>query len=310
MSRLNLSNLETVCCIARVGTFSAAAERLNASQPTVTGRVRELEQSLGIQFFRKRGRNMELTEEGRQFIERVEPIVAQLEQAVSTHADTASARGTLRLGIGIVTMTWFGDVLAQLRRDMPLVQYDIDTDLSMNMLHKLESGKLDLAVVAGRIEHPVLATVTLASEELRWIMGAPVGALRDASMHATSATDDIVARLDSRPLWFVSRPSDFFPRSLDTLKQRGATRLSVNTCSNMIGMLQMIEHTGGIGLVALALARPLLQSGRVIDLSAGLPSECYDLTLVYRTDERQSMIGRVVDRIVERDAQRRQSRMA
>ena len=61
MSRLNLTNLETVCCIARAGTFYAAAERLNASQPTVTGRVRELEQSLGIQFFRKLGRNMELT---------------------------------------------------------------------------------------------------------------------------------------------------------------------------------------------------------------------------------------------------------
>ncbi|MDR5770005.1 LysR family transcriptional regulator [Caballeronia sp. LZ028] len=298
MSRLNLTNLETVCCIARVGTFSAAAERLNASQPTVTGRVRELEQSLGIRFFRKRGRTMELTEEGRQFIERVEPIVAQLEEAVSTHADTSSARGTVRLGIGIVTMTWFGAVLAQLRRDMPLVQYDIDTDLSMNMLHKLESGKLDLAVVAGRIEHPVLATVPLGPEELRWLMGAS----------ADDVPGDIVSRLDTRPLWFVSRPSDFFPRALDTLKQRGAALRSVNTCSNMIGMLQMIEQSGGIGLVAMALARPLLDSGRVIDLSPHLPPEAYDLTLVYRTDERQSMIRRVVERIVEHDEHRRAQR--
>jgi DNA-binding transcriptional LysR family regulator len=72
----------------------------------------------------------------------------------------------------------------------------------------------------------------------------------------------------------------------------------------------MIENTGGIGLVATALARPLLDAARVIDLSADLPPECYDLTLVYRTDERQSMIRSVVDRIVEHDAYRRHPRNA
>lgn len=302
MSRLNLTNLETVCCIARAGTFSAAAERLNASQPTVTGRVRELEQSLGIQFFRKRGRNMELTEEGRQFIERVEPLVIKLEEAVATHADTASARGTLRLGIGIVTMTWFGEVLAQLRRDMPLVQYDIDTDLSMNMLHKLESGKLDLAVIAGCIDHPVLATSRLAPEELRWLMGVR------AADEDSAQSVDIASCMNERPLWFVSRPSEFFPRSLETLRRHGASLSNVNTCSNMMSMLQMIEWTGGIGLVASALAKPLLEAARVKDLSADLPPEHYDLTLAYRTDERQSIIRQVVDRIVEYDALHRNAR--
>ncbi|WP_144107617.1 LysR family transcriptional regulator [Paraburkholderia sp. BCC1886] len=295
MSRLNLTNLETVCCIARMGTFSAAAERLNASQPTVTGRVRELEQSLGIQFFRRRGRNMELTEEGRQFIERVEPLVQQLEEAVSTHAETASARGTLRLGIGIVTMTWFGDVLAALREDMPQVQYEIDTDLSMNMLHKLESGKLDLAVVAGRVEHPLFSAVPLAPAALQWLMAASV------ETQTEGRRKSVAELLAGAPLWFVSRPSEFFPRSLETLKQHGATLDNVNTCSNMAGMLQMIEATGGIGLVATALAQGSLDAGKVVPVSPELPSERYDLTLVYRTDERQSIIRHAVERIIDYD---------
>ncbi|SDV50764.1 LysR family transcriptional regulator [Chitinasiproducens palmae] len=301
MSRLNLTNLETVCCIARVGTFSAAAERLNASQSTVTSRVRELEQSLGMQLFRRRGRNMELTDQGRQFIERVEPLLVQLDDAVATHADSTCARGTLRLGIGVTTMTWFADVLVQLRRDMPLVQYEIDNDLSMNMLHKLESGKLDLAIVAGQVSHPMLATVTLAPEELRWIIGArAAGAAHDVA-------PDPASLVQQAPLWFVSRPSEFFPRAMETLKRHGTTLRDVNTCSNMAGMLQMIEATGGVGLVATALARPLLDAGRVVDLSAAMPAEQYDLTLVYRTDERQSMLRRVVDRIAEYDRHARQS---
>ena len=47
MRRLSLTNLETLCWIARLGTFTAAAERLNTTQPAVSNRVKELEQAIG-----------------------------------------------------------------------------------------------------------------------------------------------------------------------------------------------------------------------------------------------------------------------
>ena len=50
MARLNLVNAETLCWIARLGTFTAAAERLFTTQSAVSARMRELEQSLGIFF--------------------------------------------------------------------------------------------------------------------------------------------------------------------------------------------------------------------------------------------------------------------
>ena len=53
MRRLSLVNLETLCWIARLGTFTAAAQRLNTTQPAVSKRVRELEQALRVQLFRR-----------------------------------------------------------------------------------------------------------------------------------------------------------------------------------------------------------------------------------------------------------------
>ena len=61
INRVSLYHLETLLWIDRLGTFSAAAERLNTTQPTVSARMRELEQRLGTALFRREGRAMSLT---------------------------------------------------------------------------------------------------------------------------------------------------------------------------------------------------------------------------------------------------------
>lgn len=83
MRRLSLTNLETLCWIARLGSFTAAAQRLNTTQPAISGRIRELEQSLGVQLFRRQGRKMELTILGRELVERSQPLIDRLEDVVT-----------------------------------------------------------------------------------------------------------------------------------------------------------------------------------------------------------------------------------
>ena len=53
INRVSLYHLETLLWIDRLGTFSAAAERLNTTQPAVSARMRELEQRLGSPLFRR-----------------------------------------------------------------------------------------------------------------------------------------------------------------------------------------------------------------------------------------------------------------
>lgn len=49
----------------RLGSFTAAAEELNVTQPTISYRIKTLEERLGITLFLRRGRATELTFEGR-----------------------------------------------------------------------------------------------------------------------------------------------------------------------------------------------------------------------------------------------------
>ena len=64
---MNLKHVETFLWIARLGSFSAAARRLNTSQPAISMRIRELEQNLGVTLFDRRARSMRMTLKGREF---------------------------------------------------------------------------------------------------------------------------------------------------------------------------------------------------------------------------------------------------
>ena len=299
MSRINLTNLETICCIARLGTFSAASDRLNASQPAITARVREIESALGIAFFQRRGRRMELTIEGRQFIARVEPLVVQIEDAVLHHADVSAASGVVRIGVGAVTMTWFADLLGQLKVEMPRVHYELDVDMGMNMLGKLESGKLDLAIVGGRkVRLPRMTSVDLHGSQLEWVVSSKFP--RVVNGRALSVAEI----LDTAPLWLVSRPSILFPRSVEAARKVGAQLHNINTCANMPGLVDLIDKGGGAGLVPTELARSRLASGALLPLSDALKPETLELTLLYHADQQQSVVRRIADRIAEADATR------
>ncbi|MEN9925330.1 MAG: hypothetical protein RL268_1456, partial [Pseudomonadota bacterium] len=68
MRKLAIYHLETLLWIARLGTFRAAAERLNTTQPAISARVREIESQLGVEIFRREGRGVVLTARGRQLV--------------------------------------------------------------------------------------------------------------------------------------------------------------------------------------------------------------------------------------------------
>jgi LysR family transcriptional activator of nhaA len=66
MSWLNYHHLLYFWTVAREGSIVRACERLLLSQPTISGQIRELERAFGAKLFDKVGRNLVLTEAGRE----------------------------------------------------------------------------------------------------------------------------------------------------------------------------------------------------------------------------------------------------
>ena len=83
---IQLPQLRSFCVVATEGNFTAAARVLGLSTPTVWQQVRALETHLKTTLVRRRGRAVELTDEGRVLLEIVQPHVSGLDSLESLFA--------------------------------------------------------------------------------------------------------------------------------------------------------------------------------------------------------------------------------
>ena len=67
--------LECFLAVARLGNLSRAAEEMYLTQPTLTARLKALEEELGDPLFVRTSRGMRVTEAGREFLPYAERIV-------------------------------------------------------------------------------------------------------------------------------------------------------------------------------------------------------------------------------------------
>jgi DNA-binding transcriptional LysR family regulator len=94
-----LSALRLFVRVARLGSFSGGGRELDVPQPTVSRVISRLERALGAALFTRTTRAVTLTEAGADFLARVEPILASLEEAEHAVRGTGELRGVLRVGL-------------------------------------------------------------------------------------------------------------------------------------------------------------------------------------------------------------------
>ncbi len=81
---IEIRQLQFAVMTADTQSFSRAATALNINQPTLSRRVMQLEERLGVKLFERTTRGAELTENGRAFIEQARRIVTDVENPPRT----------------------------------------------------------------------------------------------------------------------------------------------------------------------------------------------------------------------------------
>ena len=294
MRRISLTNLETLCWIARLGSFTAAAERLNATQPAISGRVRELEESLEVKLFQRRGRRMELTIQGRELVERAQPLIARIEEVITSLDNPGAITGILRIGVGeMVAVAWFGELMAQLHERMPRVTYQIEVDLTINMRQKLELGQLDLAIMAARLNSDRLVSTPLGSLDMLWVTSP---AVRRAMKRAGHGLREV---LSSHPIWCLARPSHMSPMAVETLKSLGLSQVSINTCNSLQTMVSIVMAGGGISMLPENMVAEALKRRQLVRLSPDMPAQQLDFVIAHDRDQEQPVVRHIAQLAVQ-----------
>ncbi len=85
--------------VARLGSFSAAARECGLAQSQVSRMIADLEAGLGCRLLSRTTRNVVPTDAGLEFLARIEPALAALEDAENGVRETGELRGLLRVGM-------------------------------------------------------------------------------------------------------------------------------------------------------------------------------------------------------------------
>lgn len=180
MSELNLYQLKVFYSVARHLNYSRAGEELALSQPAVSRQVSALEKNLGLELFVQRGRQVELTDVGRnlfEYADRIFDLAKQAERAMSQFKDLE--RGQVLIGASTTVGSYIlPPVLRAFQERYPNINAVLRLGNSMAIEQLVSERKLDLGLVGGQVKNPALHVEPYLRDELVMIF-SPDHQLKD-----------------------------------------------------------------------------------------------------------------------------------
>ncbi len=165
---MNLAQLSYFRHLAKIQHYTRASEELHISQSALSHSIASLEDELGCSLFRKEGRNVYLTDDGRLFQKYVDQGLAAIEQGVAelqqrhgmlTGAIEIGAIATVRSSYLPAAMKAYSDKYGS------LVEFHVAQGETGPLNQRLEQGVYDL-VIAGPHHKPDIECKTLFYQQL------------------------------------------------------------------------------------------------------------------------------------------------
>jgi DNA-binding transcriptional LysR family regulator len=151
---MNFQRLKVFSTVARLGSFSRAAEELYTSQPNVSKHVRQLEVELGTALFHRLGGGIELTDAGRavyRYAQQVFDLTVEIQRTLAELEGLE--RGYLRLGASSTPGLYLlPEMIAAFNRRHPGLDVSLSIGNSGQVVDQILAGKLDLGFVGGFVE--------------------------------------------------------------------------------------------------------------------------------------------------------------
>ncbi|MBH3390611.1 LysR family transcriptional regulator [Pseudomonas putida] len=150
--------------VMEAGSFTAAADRLGMSKQSVSRRLMQLEERLGVRLLNRSTRRLDATPLGQHYYQSALRLLGEVQQVEHDISGQAQAlRGTLRLSAPLsFAMSHLGCLLTEFLQLHP--QVDVEVDLSDRAVDLIGEG-YDLALRIGALEDSSLIARRIASVE-------------------------------------------------------------------------------------------------------------------------------------------------
>lgn len=201
---LDRQHLAILMEVDRLGSVTAAAERLHVTQSALSHMIRKLEERHGIKIWTKNGRGLRFTQAGEYLLELAHRVLPQIDHAERVLGDFARGRrGALRVGMEChPCQKWLARLTPQYLAAWPDVDFDVRTAFRFDGVAALLGHEIDLLITPDPVELAELFFVPVIDYELVLVV---------------HETHPLAARAFARPQDLVSEDLITVPVSVERL---------------------------------------------------------------------------------------------
>ncbi|MDQ7076118.1 MAG: LysR family transcriptional regulator [Gammaproteobacteria bacterium] len=164
--------LQVFHTVARLLSFTKAAESLSMTQPAVTFQIRQLEEDFNTRLFDRGHNKIGLTETGKrvyEYSERIFVLYSEMQEVVKEM--TGDVTGALVLGASTTIAEYMlPALLGSFKQKYPEINIRLKVGNTENVVSMMEENLIDLGIVEGSINNKLLLSETCRMDQLLVIM--------------------------------------------------------------------------------------------------------------------------------------------
>jgi DNA-binding transcriptional LysR family regulator len=279
---LNFNQLRVFCQTARYLSCTKAAEKLYITQPAVTAQVKLLEDSCNLKLFKKKGRRIFLTDEGKtlyDYAAKVFEYEKEIESVIEEMKELK--RGVLRLGTTKAYARYFMPFLiTSFREAYPHIKIHLDEGSSSDMIRSLLDLKNEVALISKAEDNRVIRFIPFSHEEL---------VLITAPDHRLARRKSVLVRdLGEEPIIMKERGSGTRKLVNELFSKKGLTPNILMETSNTEFIKQLVQRGDGVSFVVREAVATELQEGKLATVPIRGSKVYLDVSIAYLKDQHLS----------------------
>jgi DNA-binding transcriptional LysR family regulator len=249
--------------LARLGSFTRAAQELFLTQSAISHAIKALEEQAGCRLFERAGRSVALTQSGEQFLRHVDKILGEMKSA-RRGLDELSRWGHGRLRVGASTTACqyiLPTVLREFKQSFPKCVITIDPGDHARQMELLLNNRIDLALMLEPEGKKELTFVPLFADEMRFLLAPAHPWARAGRVQRDT--------FEEQTLILYNHTSYTFRLVKDHFRNENLPLNNILELGSMDAIKELVKIGLGVGILAPWVANAELASGALVSLPLG-----------------------------------------
>lgn len=273
---MEIRQIEAFVAVAETGSFTAAGERVNLTQSTISQQIKALEEQIGEALFVRGGRGVRLTDAGEELLPRARLVLDALDEIASIfRVKSRTPRGRLRVGAAsMATAYLFAPIYERFIAAYPNVQLLVRaTTTTDETLKQVVTGEIDVGFIAVDVVNQALEVETVATDEVVLVVGR--------SHPWADRTSVLAEELGGQPMIAFERGMSHRRTMDDLFAQIGIAPRIVSETNDPQMVKSLVEIGLGIALIPRWAVAQEAEAGRLRVLSLEGYSLLRDVNMIY-----------------------------